>query len=103
MMEVVSCTPEDLADAFAEWQRRHPREPALFAPAPPLPPAEYGAACAPYFRELLADVAERSGDPLRLALALGWTPPARGYEPVWYHPDHGPVHEEDLPGVLGGG
>jgi len=99
-MEIICCTPEDIADAFAEWQRRRPPEPGLFTPAPPRPPAPYGAECATYFRRLLAEAGAKSGDPLRRALALGWIPPAPDYEPVWYHPEHGPVHEEDLAGVL---
>jgi hypothetical protein len=102
MIEIVSCTAEDLADAFAEWQRRRPAGPGLFEAAPPLPPEEYGPACAPYFRELLVEAAEKSADPVRLALARGWTPPAPDYEPFWYHRDHGPVHQDDLAGVLAG-
>ena len=98
--EIVSCTVEDLADALAEWRRRQPPAPGLFTPAPPLPPAEYGAESATYFRQLLKGAGADSDDPVRRALAAGWTPPAPDYEPFWYHPDHGPVHEEDLAGVL---
>lgn len=101
MIDIVSCTPDDLADAFAQWQRRCPAGPGLFTAEPPLPPEGYGSACAPYFRQLLVDAAEKSGDPVRLALARGWTPPAPDYEPFWYHRDHGPVHQDDLAGVLG--
>src|ERR1700755_2987346 len=102
MTEIVNCTPEDLADAFAEWQHRHPAGPGLFKPEPPLPPEEYGLACAPYFRQLLAEAGEKSADPERGAPARGWAPAAPDYEPFWYHRDHGPVHQEDLAGVLAG-
>jgi hypothetical protein len=102
--QIVSCTAEDLAAAFTEWERRYREEPERFmAEARRLlreTPASYGAACAPYFRQLLGEAGAESDDPARRALAAGWTPPAPDYEPVWYHPDHGPVHEEDLAGVL---
>jgi hypothetical protein len=101
MTEIVSCTPDDLADAFAEWQRRQPAGPGLFTVAPPRPPEEHGSACAPYFRALLVEAAEKSTDPVRVALARGWTPPCPDYEPFWYHTDHGPVHQDDLAMVLG--
>lgn len=100
MREIVSCTAEDLADAFAEWERRYraslPRPRWSIQQAP----EAYGAACAPFFRLLLEEVGRESADPLRRALALGWTPPPPDCDRFWFHPDHGPVHEEDLPGVL---
>lgn len=103
-MEIISCTPEDLAAAFTEWERRYREEPERFmAEAERLlrrTPESYGEACAPYFRQLLEEAGRASADPLRRALALGWTPPPPDSDRFWYSPDHGPVHEEDIAGVL---
>lgn len=99
-MEIVSCTPDDLADAFAEWERRARdgrRVPPRFVEQTP---EAYGLACATYFRLLLEAAGRASSDPLRRALALGWTPPPPDTDRFWYSPDHGPVHEDDLAGVL---
>jgi hypothetical protein len=100
VIEIISCTPEDIAAALAEWERSYRASRPEGSGLGGQTPEEYGAACAPYFWRLLMEAGLMSGDPLRRALALGWSPPAPDYEPVWYHPDHGPVHEEDLPGVL---
>jgi hypothetical protein len=101
--EIVSCTADDLADAFTKWERLSREHPERFAPEALRlreSPERYAAAAAPYFRQLLEEAGATSGDPIRRALAAGWTPPAPDYEPFWFHPDHGPVHEEDLAGVL---
>lgn len=100
MTDIVSCTPEDLADAFAQWQRRQPPEPSLFTPAPPRPPEQHTAECAAYFLRLLREAGEASDDPRRRALAAGWWPPPPDSDRFWHHPVHGPVHEEDLEGLL---
>ena len=103
MREIVSCTAEDLADAFTKWERLSREQPERFADEAlrlTQSPESYAAACVPYFRQLLEEAGRQSGDAARRALALGWTPPAPDYEPFWFHPDHGPVHEEDLAGVL---
>jgi hypothetical protein len=53
-----------------------------------------------YFLQLLREAGEASGDPRRRAMALGWTPPPPDTDGFWYHPSHGPVHEDDIEGVL---
>ena len=55
--------------------------------------------CYVHVNDYLRDVrAER--EPLReLARALGWTPPHEDEDQFWATPD-GPIHDEDLGGVL---
>ncbi len=102
-METITCTAEDVAEAFTEWERRYREEPDRFMDEPALVeagPEGYGGACAPYFLRLLREAGGRSADPRRRAMALGWTPPPPETDRFWYHPEHGPVHEDDLAGVL---
>lgn len=103
-METITCTPADLAAAFTEWERRYREEPERFmAEARRLlqeTPESYGEACAPYFLILLHEAGEASADPRRRALAAGWWPPPPDSDRFWLHPEHGPVHEDDLAGVL---
>jgi hypothetical protein len=93
-----------MAEAFTEWERQYREEPERFmAESERLlthTPETYGEACAPYFRELLREAGEASSDPRRRAMAQGWTPPPPDTGRFWYHPEHGPVHEDDLEGVL---
>lgn len=54
-------TDKQLAAAFTEWDRRYREEPDRFqSEAAHLlkdTPETYGAACAPYFRQILGEVA----------------------------------------------
>jgi hypothetical protein len=72
-METITCTPDDLAAAFTEWERRYREEPERFtAEARRLlheTPETYGEACAPYFSQLLQEAGAASEDPRRRALA----------------------------------
>jgi hypothetical protein len=58
-MEKITCTPEDMAAAFTEWERRYREEPDRFMDELALVeagPEGYGSACAPYFLQLLEEV-----------------------------------------------
>ena len=58
-MEIITCTAADMAAAFTEWGRRYREEPDRFMRESERllaeTPESYGEACAPYFRQLLAE------------------------------------------------
>ncbi len=62
--KLVCLTEERLAAAFTEWDRRYRENPEQFmSEAAHLlqeTPATYGAACAPYFMQILEDIAEQT-------------------------------------------
>lgn len=52
--------------------------------------------------EFCVQFARLRGDELAArALEGGWTPPRPAEDGFWFHPDHGPVHADDLAGILG--
>jgi hypothetical protein len=66
-MEKITCTPEDLAAAFTEWERRYREEPDRFMSESERllrqTPETYGEACAPYFLHLLREAAAGDAGP----------------------------------------
>lgn len=55
-MSTISCTQEDLARAFTEWERRYREDPDKFWSESEKRAASaesYGEACAPYFVAIL--------------------------------------------------
>jgi hypothetical protein len=74
-MEKITCTSEDMAAAFTEWERRYREEPDRFMEESERllrqTPETYGEACAPYFLQLLREVGEASTDPRR-RMAMDW-------------------------------
>lgn len=57
-MTSITTTPQQIAAAFTEWERRYREDPAGFMSdverLQTMTPTTYGEACAPYFCSLLA-------------------------------------------------